>query len=217
VKVVLKPKEGEENLGIFSKKQPVFIRADKMRYFDEQKRFLFNGNIKAWQEKKVLLAAEIDLSEQTRKMACSGKVRCVLPHKTKEEKEEMIEISSEKMHYEPEENVVLYQDGSVFKAEEFDFEAQSVSVYLNEGGEDMKRAVARGQVTTHQSSYEGKGKEAVYDPKEDSITLSGNPQFEDKEMGVTKADKLTFLLADGKIIIENKGQKRSVTLIKRER
>jgi lipopolysaccharide transport protein LptA len=217
VKVVLKPKEGEENLGIFSKKRPVFIRADKMRYFDEQKRFLFNGNIKAWQEKKVLLAGEVDISEQTRKMACAGKVRCVLPHKAKEKKEEMIEISSERMLYEPEENAVLYQGGSVFKAKEFDFEAQSVSVYLNEDGEDMKRAVARGQVTTHQNSYEGKGEEAVYDPKEETIVLSGNPLFEDKDMGVTKADKLTFLLADGRILIENKGRKRSVTVIKRER
>lgn len=217
VKVVLKPKEGEENLGIFSKKRPVFIRADKMRYLDEQKRFLFNGNIKAWQEKKVLLAGEIDLSEPTRKMACSGKVRCVLPHKAKEEKEQMIEISSERMLYEPEENAVLFQEGSVFKAKEFDFEAQSVSVYLKEDGEDMKRAVGRGQVTTHQNSYLGKGEEAVYDPKEETIVLYGNPFFEDKEMGVTEADKLTFLLTDGKILIENKGRKRSVTIIKRER
>jgi len=111
----------------------------------------------------------------------------------------------------------LYQGGSVFKAKDFDFEAQSVSVYLKEDGEDMERAVGRGQVTTHQNSYQGKGEEAVYNPKEETIVLSGNPLFVDKDMGITRADKLTFQLADDRILVENKGQKRSVTTIKRER
>ena len=217
VKVVLKSREGEENLGIFSKGRPVFINANELRYFDEQKRFLFNGKIKAWQEKKVLLASEIDLYEQTRKMTCSGNVKCVFPHRTREEKEEMIEISSGRMQYDPEKNVVVYDEGSVFKAKEFDFEAQSVSVYLKEDGEDMEKAVARGQVTTHQNSVEGRGEEAIYDPKEETIVLSGNPLFVDKDMGITRADKLTFQLADDRILVENKGQKRSVTTIKRER
>jgi len=217
VKVVLKSREGEENLGIFSKGRPVFINANELRYFDEQKRFLFNGKIKAWQEKKVLLASEIDLYEQTRKMTCSGNVKCVFPHRTREEKEEMIEISSGRMQYDPEKNVVVYDEGSVFKAKEFDFEAQSVSVYLKEDGEDMEKAVGRGQVTTHQNSVEGRGEEAIYDPKEETIVLSGNPLFVDKDMGITRADKLTFQLADDRILVENKGQKRSVTTIKRER
>ena len=217
VTAILKPKEGEKNLGIFSKERPVFIRAKEMRYSGEQERFLFSGGIKAWQEKKVLLAGKVDLYEQTRKMNCSGNVKCVLPHKNKEGKEQIIEISSKKMLYDPEKNIVLFQEEGVLKAQDFDFEAQLISVYLEENGEDMKKAVAQGQVTTRQTSVEGKGKEAVYDPKEESIVLSGKPILVDEKMGVTEADKLTFHLADSKILIENKGQKRSLTVIKRER
>ena len=64
---------------------------------------------------------------------------------------------------------------------------------------------------------EARGKEARYDPDKETIILLGNPVLEDKERGITKGDKLTFFLADGRIFVENKGKERSVTVIKRER
>jgi lipopolysaccharide export system protein LptA len=64
---------------------------------------------------------------------------------------------------------------------------------------------------------EARGKEAIYDPDKETIILLGNPVLEDKEKGITKGDKLTFYISDGRIFVENKGKERSVTVIKRER
>ncbi|MGD8536754.1 MAG: hypothetical protein PVF66_12975, partial [Candidatus Aminicenantes bacterium] len=73
VKVILKSKpEGDRPIGIFSKELPVFVQAKEMRYFAEQKRFLFNEDTKAWQEKKVLQSEEIELFDETGKILCQG-------------------------------------------------------------------------------------------------------------------------------------------------
>ena len=93
-------------------------------------------------------------------------------------------------------------------------DAQSISVRLGEEKEEMKRIIAKGKVVIKQGQNEGRGKEANYDIIEEKIILSGKPVFIDKNRGQTGGDKLTFYISDGRIIIENKGRERSVTVIK---
>jgi lipopolysaccharide export system protein LptA len=69
-------------------------------------------------------------------------------------------------------------------------------------------------VVVVQGDREARGEEANYDLEEDTIVLTGNPVLVDKVKGMTEGDKLTFYLADGKIVIENKERGRSVTVIK---
>ena len=45
----------------------------------------------------------------------------------------------------------------------------------------------------------------------------GNPVLIDKDRGITRGDKLTFCLADDRILVENKARERSATVIKREK
>jgi len=219
VKVVLNSKKGEKKrIGLFSKDQPVLINASEMRYFDEEKRFLFNGDIKAWQEKRILLAEEIVLYEDTGKILSTGGVKSIFPHKPKdEEKEERVEISSDKMTYRPEQNLIFYEKRSSLKVKDIDLRAQSVSVYLSEEEGDMEEIIARGNVVIVQNLGEGRGEEAIYDPDEESVVLLGNPVLIDKDRGITRGDKLTFYLADDRILVENRARERSATVIKREK
>jgi lipopolysaccharide transport protein LptA len=219
VKVVMNQKKGEKKrIGLFSKESPVLINAREMRYFDEEKRFLFNGDIKAWQEKRILLADEIVLYEETGKILSTGDVKSIFPHKPKdEEKEERVEISSDKMIYHPEQNLIFYEKRSSLKVKDIDLRAQSVSVYLSEEEGDMENIIARKNVVIVQSLGEGRGEEAIYDPDKESVVLLGNPVLIDKDRGITRGDKLTFYLADDRILVENKARERSATVIKREK
>ena len=218
VKVILKSKTGENRpVGIFSKEQPVLIQAKEMRFFAEQKRFLFNRNIKIWQQKKVLGAEEIELFEETGQILCTGRVESTLPHTTKEGKEEKIKISSQKMIYFPEENLVAYQEKGFLAVKNATLRARFISVYLGEENKGIHKIVAREKVIILQSMGEGRGEEAIYNPEEESLELLGNPVFIDKDKGTTEGDKLTFYMADGRILVENKDRERSVTVIKRER
>lgn len=218
VKVILKSKSEEESaIGIFSKELPLFIQAEEMRYMAEEGRFLFNGDVKAWQEKKLLRASEIVIYEKTGNMICAGGVESLIPHTPKgKEEEEQLKITSERMTYVPEENRVTYLDKSTLRVKEAILTARSISLYLDKEENDVQKLVARDKVIIQQELGEARGEEAVYNPEEELLVLLGNPVFMDREQGKTQGDKLTFYLADGRIRVENKGKERSVTVIKRE-
>ncbi len=218
VKMILKAKEGEEKpIGIFSEEQPVFIQARDMRYFAEHKRFLFNEKVKAWQEERVLRAGEIELFEETGQIFCRGRVESTMPHTTKEGEEEKLKISSEKMTYFPEENRVFYQNTCSLTVKDVTLQAQSISVHTGEQDTGIQKIVARTKVVIVQKLGEARGEEAVYNPENESLVILGNPVLIDKDGGRTEGHKLTFHMADDRILVENKDRERSVTVIKRER
>jgi len=217
VKVILKSKPGEDRpIGIFSKDLPVFVQAKEMRYFAEQKRFIFSEGTRAWQEKKVLQSEKIELFDETGKILCAGGVKSMMPHTTKEGKEEKLKISSEKMAYSPEENLVVYEEKSSLAVRDAILRAQSITVYLGEGDEGIQKIVGRKKVVVTQNQGEAFGEEAIFDPEKESLVLLGNPVFIDKNRGKTEGDKLTFYMADGRILVENEERERSKTEIKRE-
>ncbi len=217
VKVILKSKPGEDRpIGIFSKDLPVFVQAKEMRYFAEQKRFIFSEDTRAWQEKKVLQSEEIELFDETGKILCAGGVKSMMPHTTKEGKEEKLKISSEKMAYSPEQNLVVYEEKCSLAVRDAILRAQSISVYLGEGDEGIQKIVGCKKVVVTQNQGEAFGEEAIFDPEKESLVLLGNPVFIDKNRGKTEGDKLTFYMADGRILVENEERERSKTEIKRE-
>jgi lipopolysaccharide transport protein LptA len=214
VKAVFKRREGKKSLGFFSKEQPVFISAQEMRYLREEKRFFFNREIKVWQQKEMLLAEELIIMEESGEVNCRGGVKSVFIHKMKKRKrEERLEIAAEKMNFHPEKDLVAFEEKSSLQVGNIDLRAQYVSVHLEEGGE-IKAIVAQGNVRIVQETAEGRGEKANYDLEEETITLTGDPVFVEKDRGETRGDKLTFYMGDGRITVQNKERERSVTVIK---
>jgi lipopolysaccharide export system protein LptA len=74
--------------------------------------------------------------------------------------------------------------------------------------------IAKQQVVVIQKMYEGRGEEAKFNVKEEIITVVGNPVLIDKNRGRTEGGKLTFSMADDRIVVENKDGERSITVIK---
>jgi lipopolysaccharide export system protein LptA len=85
---------------------------------------------------------------------------------------------------------------------------------LNEEGGGIKKITALDNVVIVHDQKQGRGEKAVFNVKKDTIILTGNPVLIAKDQGKTEGIKLTFYLADGKIVIENKDRERSVTVIK---
>jgi lipopolysaccharide transport protein LptA len=214
VQAVFKGREGKKSLGFFSKEQPVFISAQEMRYIRAEKRFFFNKDIKVWQQKKMLLSEELTFLEESGNVNCRGGVKSVFVQKMKEkEGEERLEISAEKMNFHPEANLITFEEKSSLRVRNIDLRAQSVSVHLEEGGE-IKSIVAQGEVRIVQEKTEGRGERADYELKKEIITLTGDPVVVDKDRGMTRGDKLTFHMGDGRITVENIERERSLTVIK---
>lgn len=215
VKAALHLRKGEEkSIGFFSREQPVFITAQKMRYSEEQKRFLFKGRIKMWQERKTLTAEEMILDEDTGKILCLGGVKSIVPYIPKDREEERIEISAQAMNFKPEENLIFFKEKGSLKVKNTNLKAHSIFVYLKGKKGDMENIFAQGKVIIVQNLREGRGEEARYDLHKETIVLLGNPVLIDKDKGIVNGDKLTFYMADGRIVVENKDRERSVTVIK---
>ena len=92
--------------------------------------------------------------------------------------------------------------------------AQSVFIHLEEEQGGIKRVTASEDVVITQEQYEGRGQRAVFDMRKETIVLTGNPVLIAEDQGQTAGTKLTFFIADGKIVVENKGRERSETIIK---
>jgi len=215
VQVVFKRGERKKSLGFFSKEQPVFINAREMRYASAEKRFLFNGDIKVWQQKEILMADELTLWEESGEVIGTGGVTSVFLHKREEKKEEdRLEISAEEMNFNPEKNLITFEKESSLRIRKVELRARSISVHRKEEGGEIKRIVAQGKVRIIQDAVEGRGEMADYDPENEAMALTGDPVFMDKDRGMTRGDKLTFYMGDGRITVENREQERSVTVVK---
>jgi lipopolysaccharide transport protein LptA len=215
VKMSLVDASGEsEASGFFAPEQPVFISAREMRFSNESKHFLFYRDVKIWQQKKTLFAELIRLHQESREFVCTGGVRSVIPVVPKDKAEERLEISAERMRFIPEENVISYEENSLLRAQDVSLNAQSVFVYLSGDTGDLLEIIAQGNVMIVKEQAEGWGEKARYDLNNNSIEITGNPVFIDKNKGRTEGDKLTFSISDDRITVENKGRDRSITVIK---
>ena len=215
IKVVSKQMERKRSVGYFSDKLPVFFIAQEMRYESEKKRFFFKKKIKVWQREKMLLTDELSLFEDRGELNCRGGVKTVFPLELKDKgKKERIEISSDLMNFNSQQNIVSFEKKTFLKYEDVNLRANSVSIRFGEQNNSLNRILAHGGVTFSRERVRGRAEDVLYDLDEQAVILTGDPVLEDSNRGITRGDKLTFYLGDGRIVVENRGRKRSVTVIK---
>jgi lipopolysaccharide export system protein LptA len=214
--VIIYPHEkSRETFGFFSEENPVFVTAPDMRYSEEHKRFRFSGGTKIWQKRETIKAQEMFLGAETGSVRARGDVESVLPYRPKgKDEEENVRIESLAMEYIPEKNMIVYREKVKLNAKDVVLTAKLLTITMEKDSGEMKNIVARDNVIVTQKRYEGHGDEARFAVQEEIITVVGNPVFIDKDKGKTEGGKLTFYMADGRIVVENKDRERSVTVIK---
>lgn len=185
-----------------------------MRYFEEKRRFIFEEEIKVWQGEKTLLTEQFLFSQNTGEILCSRGVQAFLSYKPPEKKQKRVTFTAEEMEYLPDEKMITFEGNAAMKLENIRLEAKALWVQLEgrEGG--VKDIVGEEEVRIFQNHSEARGKKARMEVEKQSIVLSGNPVLIDENRGKIEGDKLTFHIPDDRIIIENRKQKRSVTIIK---
>jgi len=215
VKLVLKPGKDDKAVGFFSKDKPVFITCKDLVYWKANKRFLFKEDVRIWQDKDVVLAKKFEILEDSGEVFGRGGVKASFTHKLKDKpEEERLAIGADEMSYDPKVKTIKFAGGSSLDTNTMKLTSADLSIRLKEEGNEMERILAKGKVVILQETKEGRGEEANYDLKTDTVVLTGSPVLVDKEKGNTEGDRLTFYLGDGRILIENKERGRSATVIK---
>lgn len=215
VRLVLKPVADGMAVGFFSKDKPVFITCRNLAYAKQKGSFFLRKEVRIWQDKDVLVADKFDIREGSGAVSGSGGVKASFTHKPKDKPaEERLEIGADRMAYLPEQRKIAFEGSCGLRTAGLRMTSTSLDIRFAAEGSEMESLLARGKVVILQEGKEGRGGEAVYDLKADTVVLTGNPVLVDKEKGVTEGDKLTFHLGDGRITIENKERDRSATVIK---
>jgi len=202
------------DMGLFSHSQPVFISTETMRYIEEEKRFIFRDQVKLWQEKEMIVAEEVVMEKERGGMNAHHGVQTVL-HYEKEGKEQRFHISSHVMEFDPQKNIILFEQECVMEIGGVKLNADSISILMEENENEMKFLTAKDSVIIEMGTYEGRGGRADFIFADEMLVLTENPVLIEKDQGTTEGDKLTFRLADDRIFIENEGDRRSVTILKK--
>jgi hypothetical protein len=80
-----------------------------------------------------------------------------------------------------------------------------MEVLLDPGAMSVKRVVARGHLKVTLPTREIVGEEADYLLAEGKTVITGNPlEVDDRELGKSRARRLTYFAADGRIVLENR-------------
>jgi lipopolysaccharide export system protein LptA len=218
IRFLLKPRPDGAPIGFFSRNASLFITCRAMRSFGGDRRFHFEGNVRAWQDDGSIQAEEFDVLMDSGEVRGGGGVTADFSQPPKGASgERRVEVGGDGMAFSPADRTVLFHGRGFVKMPDARLTAGTVAVSLFEERKELKSLRASGGVVVFQGNCEGRGGEARYDPDADTLVLTGGPSLVEKGKGASRGDKLTFRLGDGRILIENKGQGRSITIVNREK
>jgi lipopolysaccharide export system protein LptA len=215
VRCLLKAGAGGTPVGLFPAGETAFGACRVLRLSGREKAYHLEGEARIWQGGRAVQAGEIEIGGTSGEVRARGGVTACFPGRSgREGKEEVIEAGGETMAYASGEGTVRFEGRSRVVIPGARLTADAVDIRLAGAANEVRDLEARGSVVFAFGRYEGRGREAVYDPRAQTFVLTGDPVLAEPGRGESRGDKLTFRLADDKILVETKGQGRSITVVK---
>jgi LPS export ABC transporter protein LptC len=221
VRSVLRPQEGESR-GPFapssSSSSPSVVTADSMKYWSEEGRARYAGNVQMLSENGQLQSRALEILEGGDRVEGDGDVRHLVlrnstgPQSKREKgspvqkggKDSRVFIRSERLRYVREQNSIHYAGTVSLKSEDTSMSAESLDAILDKEGREIERATARGKVLIRQMSRQVNGELADYYLAPGKFVVTGSPaEIQDPQRGKSRAGRLTFFNSDDRILLEN--------------
>jgi len=218
VKCRVKARPGAPAMGFFGRDEPLFVACGRLSSGGPEGDFRFSGVVRAWQGRTVLRAEALEASETSGDVRARGGVGAVFFSRPKAGgAEERYEAGGRDLDFSAGEASAVFRGAAFVVTGQARLEAEAILVRLLDGNLSVGSLSAEGAVVIKRGGAEGRGGQALYDPEAGTIVLTGRPVLVDGGRGTFQADKLTFELADDRILVETAGQGRSVTIVKSQR
>jgi lipopolysaccharide export system protein LptA len=215
VACVLKEAEGRRTTGFFSPSEDVYVRCDRLNVRPGSSTFLFSGGVLVRQGQNTVRAAEIETDGDMGRMSGGGGVAVVLTEAASAGRPgRTIELDGADMAYRPDPRALTLSSKARVRLPEAGLEASTVTAVIGRDGRSVESLAAAGRVVVSKGRYEGRSEAASYEAATERLTLTGNPLLNDGKGGSARGAKLTFDLADDKILIENEGAGRATTVVR---
>jgi lipopolysaccharide export system protein LptA len=212
---VLKAGEGRRPVGFFSRQEDISVSCRSLDLRPGTSISSFTGNVILRQGADLLQAGEIEIAGDMGRMSGGGGVAVALTEAAAGRAQaRTVEIGGRDMVYRPDTRTLTLSSKAFIRLPEASLEADSVSAVIGREGQGAGSFAAAGGVTVTKGNYVARAEAATYEAEADRITLTGKPVLTDGKGGSARGAKLTFDLADDKILVENEGPGRSTTVVK---
>lgn len=212
---LLKPRAGDRPMRFFASADPVFLTSGSLAFEGGPGRYLLSRDVRIWQGQTAIRADGVEVFDGTGELRARGGVATAYSLAGREgEAERRVTIEADEMTSDPAEGTMTYNGRGSVRTPEAGLSAKKFVLRFGKGRREVEAVEAEEDVVAARGLAEGRGRRALYDLRAGILTLSGECSLVEKDRGVSRGDKLTFHLADGRISIENAGRGRSTTFVK---
>ena len=215
VRCLFKPGEGSPAAGLFSSGEAVNVTGDKLVMGEEGSSASFAGNVRAWQGTEFLLSGELEFLPERGEVRGRGGVSAGIDQDMAGDASgRRIELGGQDMVFLSGTRTFTFASKAYAQLPGARLGADSVSAVLDREGNAVESLIAKAGVAVTMGRYNGRAENAAYQAATRRMTLTGRPVLIDDKGGSARGGKLTFDLADDKILIENEGPGRATTVIR---
>lgn len=219
VQLIVEPEKKDEGkgAGLLSFEKPLFGFSGVLFHSLEKNRLILEEKARLWQEDFSLQATRIILSPKTRELEAFGQVRMIIIKKDgkKLSQPQQVIITSSQMKYLPDENRLSLEGPCEILSTGYKVSAEKMLINFKPDSSELESIESRGEVKVIMGLLVARAQSGFYEWDKDLFILEGKPVLEDPEQGSLTGDKLTFNLAEGRILMENQGRERSISIIKK--
>jgi lipopolysaccharide export system protein LptA len=212
---VLKKGDGRRRTGFFARGEDVPVSCGTLETRPDISTVLLTGNVLVSRGSDAVRARELELAGDEGRMSGGGGVSITLAEAGSDGRPgRTIELGGQDMAYRPDTRTITLTTKAAIRLPEARLEAGSISAVVARDGRTLETLEARTAVVVSRGRFSGRAEAASYDAAAGRITLTGKPVLTDDQGGSARGAKLTFDLADDKILIENEGPGRATTIIR---
>ena len=112
-----------------------------------------------------------------------------------------IEVDSERMELRSKENIIVFSGSVVSRRADVNLSCDRLVVYMTEGGEDVEKIEAQGNVRIRKGDILVAGEHAVFIPARESFLITGQPRMW-RGRDVVEGDSILLNLVDESVSVE---------------
>lgn len=212
---VLKAGDDNHRTGFFARGEDVSFSCQRLETLPEAGAMLITRSVILRQGDASVQGDEIELAGDAGRMSGGGGVVVTMVEAGRDgRKDRTIGLSGRDLSYGPDMRTLTVSEKASLRLPEARLEAGTISAVVARDSFKVETLEAKTAVVVIKGRFTGRSEAAFYDAAAGRITLTGNPVLTDDKGGSARGAKLTFDLADDKILIENEGPGRAATVIR---
>ncbi len=223
----LKPQPGG---ALLASSSPIHVTARSMAIHRDPAVALYTGDVRLWQDARVVIAPSIEFDRNHRSVLASGSasqpVSTVLVQTGKQGRIIPTTITSGQLTYVDSERKAHYSGGVTANSTDFTLTSDQMDVFLQPRSQSSDRGaptqaseegkldhiVAQGQVVVTQPTRRATGDQLVYTAADSKFVLTGGPpSIFDAERGKITGVSLTLFRTDDRVLVEGSDTSPTVT------